>query len=328
MIRFAAKRMCYYALLVFLATSAAYVLASLAMNPRASFEGRNPPPPQASIERTLTTLGVNDAEPLYARYLAWLGKALTGDFGQTITNLSVNAQFADRIGSSVRLLVIGSLLGALFGILLGVWNALRQYRPSDRITSALSFLVMSIPVFILAVLLKMGATWLNQTAGVQLINFTGASTPGLEGGFWVTLGDALNHMLLPTIAIVLGGAAAYSRYQRATMLDTLGADYLRTARAKGLPRGRATFRHALRMAVIPMTTLFSYGMVGVVTGATMTEQIYGWNGLGKWFIDSVNAQDINSVTAFCAFAAVVVLVSGLLADVLHAALDPRVRSAS
>ncbi|WP_226082019.1 ABC transporter permease [Mycetocola spongiae] len=313
-------------LLIFISTSAAYLLASASMNPRSAFEGRNPRPPQGTIEATLTSLGVNDNEPLLSRYVTWLGKVLTGDFGQTITNLSVNAQFAERIGSSLRLLIIGSVLGAVFGVLIGVWNALRQYKPSDRIISALSFLIMSIPVFILAVLLKMGATWLNQTVGVQLINFTGASTPGITGGFWPELWDALNHMLLPTIAIVLGGVASYSRYQRATMLDTLNADYLRTARAKGLTRGKATYKHALRMAIIPMTTLFSYGMIGVVTGATMTEQIYGWNGLGKWFIDSVNSQDINSVTAFCAFAAVVVLISGFLADLLHAALDPRVRS--
>ncbi len=325
MFKYLIKRLVYYVVLIFISTSLAYILASVAMNPRANFEQRNPRPPQASVEATLTNLGVNDNDPLIIRYFTWLGKVLQGDFGQTVTNLSVNAQFADRVGSSLRLLLLGSFIGLALGVLIGVWNALRQYKLSDRVVSALSFLVMSIPVFILAILLKMGATWLNTVTGVQLINYTGSSTPGLEGGFWVQFGDTLNHMLLPTIAIALGGIAYYSRYQRATMLDTLGADYLRTARAKGLTRSKATYRHALRMAIIPMTTLFSFGMVGVITGATMTEQIYGWNGLGKWFIDSVNVNDINSVTAYCAFAAVIVLISGFLADALHAALDPRVR---
>lgn len=327
MIRYVLGRLVYYAMLVFLSTSAAYLLASVALNPRSNFEGRNPRPPQESIENLLTTIGVNDQEPLFSRYLHWLGQALTGNFGQSLSNTAISMEFSQRVGSSVRLLIVGTVLGVVFGIALGVWNALRQYRLSDRISTALSFIIMSMPVFILAVLLKMGATWLNQTTGVQLINFTGASTPGITGGFWVELWDAGIHMLLPTIAIVLGGVASYSRYQRATMLDTLGSDFLRTARAKGLTRSQATYRHALRMAVIPMTTLFSYGMIGVVTGATMTEQIYGWNGLGKWFIDSVNNQDINAVTAFTAFSAVVVLLSGFIADLLHAALDPRVRLA-
>lgn len=326
MTRLIAIRTAYYVVLVFLSTSVAYILASLSMSPRANYEGRTPPPPPESIEQTLSSLGVNDHDPLLERYVGWLGRAITGDFGQTIIGTSANAEFAARIGSSVRLLVIGSVIGALGGVALGVWNALRQYRLSDRVSAGLSFLIMSMPVFTVAVLLKMGATALNRGTGVQLINFTGASTPGLEGGFWAHLVDDGVHMLLPTIAIVLGGVAGYSRYQRSTMLDTLGSDYLRTARAKGLTRGRATYRHALRMAVIPMTTMFSYGMIGVVTGATMTEQIYGWNGLGKWFIDSVSLQDINSVTAYCAFAAVVVLISGLCADLLHGALDPRVRS--
>ncbi|WGD37789.1 ABC transporter permease [Lysinibacter sp. HNR] len=325
MFKYLTKRLGYYIALIFIGTSLAYILASAAMNPRGNFEQRNPRPPQSSIEATLTNLGVNDNDPLFVRYFAWLGKVLQGDFGQTINNLSVNAQFAERVGSSLQLLLLGSILGILLGVLIGVWNALRQYKLSDRTVSALSFLVMSMPVFILAILLKMGATWLNTVTGTQLINFTGSSTPGLVGGFWTHLWDTLNHLLLPTIAIALGGIAFYSRYQRATMLDTLGADYLRTARAKGLTRSKATFRHALRMAIIPMTTLFSFGMIGVITGATMTEQIYGWNGLGKWFIDSVNSNDINSVTAYCAFAAVIVLLSGFLADVLHATLDPRVR---
>lgn len=325
MLRLITVRAAYYAVLIFLSTSAAYLLSSVAMSPRSNYEGRTPPPPPEAVERTLYSLGVNDHDPLILRYLGWLGRAVTGDFGQTLVGTSANAEFAARIGSSVRLLVIGSVIGALGGIALGVWNALRQYRLSDRVSTALSFLIMSMPVFTIAVLLKMGATSLNRATGIQLINFTGSATPGLTGGFWTQLLDAGVHMLLPTIAIVLGGVAGYSRYQRSTMLDTLGSDYLRTARAKGLTRGRATTRHALRMAVIPMTTMFSYGMIGVVTGATMTEQIYGWNGLGKWFIDSVNRQDINAVTLYCAFAALVVLISGLCADLLHGALDPRAR---
>jgi peptide/nickel transport system permease protein len=109
------------------------------------------------------------------------------------------------------------------------------------------------------------------------------------------------------------------------MLDVLGADYLRTAAAKGLRRRTVLLRHGLRTALIPMSTFFSFGILGLLTGATFTEKIFGWHGMGEWFIDSINDSDVNSVVAVNVFAALTVLAAGLLADLLLAALDPRVR---
>lgn len=130
------------------------------------------------------------------------------------------------------------------------------------------------------------------------------------------------HLLLPTLAIALGTAAAYSRYQRGTMLDVLGSDFLRTARAKGLRRRTAVLRHGLRTALVPMSTFFAYGFLALFTGAAFTEKVFGWHGMGAWFVDAVGKGDINSVVAVNVFAAVMVLLAGFLADVLHAALDP------
>ena len=110
------------------------------------------------------------------------------------------------------------------------------------------------------------------------------------------------------------------------MLDVLGADYLRTAAAKGLSQRTALLKHGLRTALIPMSTFFSFGFLGLLTGATFTEKIFGWHGMGEWFINSINDNDVNSVVAVNVFAAVTVLVAGFLADLLHAALDPRVRT--
>jgi len=120
--------------------------------------------------------------------------------------------------------------------------------------------------------------------------------------------------------------ATYSRYQRSTMLDVLGSDYLRTAQAKGLRRRTVLLKHGLRTALIPISTFFAYGFLALFTGAIFTEIIYNWHGMGSWFIDSIGKNDVNSVQAVNVFAAFLVLLSGFVSDVLHAVLDPRVRS--
>lgn len=277
------------------------------------------------MDRQLTTLGINDHTPVVVRFEHWADGVLHGDLGQTIHNTSVNADFGRRLGVSLRLLVIGSLLGTVLGVAAGAWGAVRQYRLSDRALTVFSFVLLSSPVFLIALFLKNGAIAVNQASGHQLINFTGYETPGLSGGLGAHLLDWGVHLLLPTLSLALTGIATYSRYQRSTMLDVLGSDYLRTAEAKGLSRRKVLLKHGLRTAVIPMSTLFAYNILSIFTGATFTEVIFGWHGMGEWFISSVQENDINAVVAVNLFTAVTILASGFLADTLHAALDPRVR---
>ncbi|WP_329463151.1 ABC transporter permease [Streptomyces sp. NBC_01431] len=327
MAAFLAKRLGYYAALLLAAVCLSYLLASYALDPRAYYEGRQPPLSAASVDHHLTALGVNDHTPLLSRFATWAGHALRGDLGQTIDGTSVGAEFGRRIGVSLRLLLLGTIAGTVIGVLAGAWTAVRQYRLSDRVVTLASFALLSTPVFLLAVLLKIGAIWFNQKTGTEAIQFTGESTPGVNSGFWAVFKDRGVHLLLPTISIGLGTIASYSRYQRSTMLDVLGSDYLRTAAAKGLARRTVLLRHGLRTALIPMSTYFSYGFLALFTGATFTETIFGWHGMGEWFISSIGKNDVNSVVAVNVFAAVTVLLSGFLADALHAALDPRIRNA-
>ncbi|WP_330310282.1 MULTISPECIES: ABC transporter permease [unclassified Streptomyces] len=323
-----AKRLGYYAVLLLAAVCLSYLLASFALDPREYYEGRQPPVSASAVDHHLTEIGVNDHEPLLTRFLRWAGHAVRGDLGRTIDDTSVNAEFGRRIGVSLRLLLAGTVLGTVAGVLVGAWTAVRQYRFSDRAVTLASFALLSTPVFLLAILLKTGAIWFNQKTGTDLIQFTGEKSPGLEGGFWAVLRDRAVHLLLPTLSVALFAIASYSRYQRNTMLDVLGSDYLRTARAKGLGRRTVLLRHGLRTALIPMSTYFSYGFLALFTGATFTETIFGWHGMGEWFVSSIGKNDVNSVVAVNVFAAVTVLLSGFLADVLHAALDPRIRQAS
>jgi peptide/nickel transport system permease protein len=325
MLGYLAKRLVYYAVLMLVATFLSYLLAATALNPRAYFEARHPQPTRVQVDRQLAALGLDPRTPVLVRFGRWAHGAVRGDLGTGIAGGSVDAEFGRRIGVSLRLLLIGTLLGTVVGVLAGAWGAVRQYRFSDRTVTLISFLLLSTPTFLLAVLLKIGALDLNRAAGRQVVAFTGEATPGLHAGPAATLWDQAGHLLLPTLSIGLATAASYSRYQRSTMLDVLGADFLRTAEAKGLPRRTVLVKHGLRTALVPMSTFFSFGFLAIFTGATFTEKIFGWHGMGEWFIDSINQNDVNAVVAVNMFAAVTVLLAGLAADLLHAALDPRIR---
>ncbi|MFF2141400.1 ABC transporter permease [Kitasatospora sp. NPDC058190] len=326
MLRYLAKRLSYYAALLLVAVFLAYAISASALQPRTYFDAKVPRPSAESVERQLTALNLNDHTPVVERFGHWADGLLHGDLGRTIHDTPVNDDFGRRVWVSLRLLLLGSLLGAVLGVAAGAWSAVRQYRISDRLLTVLSFVLLSTPVFLVALFLKNGAIAAKDAAGHEVIPFTGYETPGLAGGLGAHLADWALHLLLPTVSLALGGLATYSRYQRGTMLDVLGSDYLRTAEAKGLTRRRALLKHGLRTAVIPMSTMFAYSFLGIFTGAIFTETIFGWHGMGEWLIQSINEQDVNSVVAINLFTAVVVLASGFLADTLHAALDPRVRS--
>ncbi len=322
---FLLRRLAGYLVIVLTATCLGYLLAASSLNPRANFEGRNPPPPPASVDRTLYDLNLNDKTPVLERFATWIGGVLRGDLGKTIGGEPVVDEMRRRMGVTLRLLLLASILGGVLGVLVGVAGALRQYRLTDHVTTLLSFVTLATPVFLLAVVLKLGALQLNRAAGTTVLYYTGEATPGLQGHWWQLAADRVQHLILPTLAIVLAQAAFFSRYQRNAMLDVLGSDFLRTAQAKGLRRRQALIKHGLRTALIPMATFFAYQFGLLLTGATFIEKIFGWHGMGEWFVDSVNRNDVNVVAAVTLFAAVLVLIAGLLADLAHAALDPRVR---
>jgi len=179
---------------------------------------------------------------------------------------------------------------------------------------------------VIGVLLMIAATLLNDAVGSQLISFTGEYSAGLTGTWWDLTVDRGVHLLLPTIALVLIGAASYSRYQRSVMLDVLSADYIRTARSKGRSRNSALVRHGVRVALIPMSTFFAYSFGTLVSGSIMLEIVFSFHGMGEFTLQAINQSDINAVAGSTLFLAVLVLFSSTLSEVLYAALDPRVRN--
>jgi len=325
MAKFLLRRTANYVILVAVATSAAFMLASVSLKPRANFEGRNPPPPEAVVDARLTELNMNDKTPVLTRYKNWVSGILHGDFGKTIDGNSVNAELARRVGVSLRLLLIATIIGGLLGVLAGAWGAIRQYQFSDHAVTMLSFVILSIPVFVLAVVLEIAAVGVNNAVGTKVFEYTGEFTPGLQGGFCTHAGDRIQHLILPSLTLILGEIAIFSRYQRSAMLDVLGQDFVRTAQAKGLRRRTALMKHALRTALIPAVTYFAFNFGILIVGATFTEKIFGWHGMGEWLVDSVTRNDINAVAAVTCFAAVMILLAGLAADIAYAILDPRIR---
>jgi peptide/nickel transport system permease protein len=327
MLKFLLRRFANYLVLVGLAACLGYFLAASSLHPRSNYELRNPRPSQESIEAKLNELNLNDKTPLVKRFTHWSTHFVKGDMGKTIQERPLWDEMKRRMGVSLRLLALGSLIGAAAGVTLGVLGAVKQYSWFDHSSTAWSFLILSTPVFLLAVLLKVAAHkyWNSYVPPGWALNFVGEYTPNLGGGFIDAVRDRLNHLVVPTLGIVLGQIAFYSRYQRNSFLDVMGADFLRTAQAKGLRRRTALIKHGLRTALIPMATFFAYSFGLLLTGATFTEKIFAWHGMGEWFIDAINTNDVNVVAAVIVFQAVLILLAGLIADVLYAALDPRVR---
>ncbi len=323
MIRFLARRILNYIVLLVLASFLAFWLASATFHPLDSYIQRHPTPPKELIDAKAAQLGLD--KPIPIRYAKWVSGVAHGDFGTTVTGHPVSRELWHRIGISLRLVVTGSVLGTVIGIIVGAWGAIRQYRLSDRVITVLSLITLSIPTFVLASLLILAALRVNTFTGVRMFLYTGETSPIPPGGAWDQLVDRVQHLVLPTLTLALGAIASFSRYQRNAMLDVLSEDFIRTARAKGLTRRRALFKHGLRTALIPLATLFAYGVSGLVVGAIFVEKIFGWHGMGEWAVVGISTQDTNVITAITLFSALVILLAGLLSDIFYALLDPRVR---
>ncbi|MDC7802360.1 ABC transporter permease [Sphingomonas sp. BLCC-B65] len=324
MLTFLVRRFAGKAALVFLATSLAYILASLTLDPAQVYIKGQKGQSQTAITAALNAYNINPDVPLLQRYLTWLGGIMHGNLGYIFqTHDPIWDELLRRMGVSFRLLIVGTILAVVLGVIVGVVGAVRQYRVDDHIVTITAFVLLSTPVFLLANALKFGGDAINTAAGHVLLYLDGEYHTGADASIL----ERMQHLALPTLAIILGpaGIAYFSRYQRNAMLDVLGSEFIKTARAKGLTRRQSFFRHGLRVALIPMATFFAFTFGLLLVGASFLERIFNWNGMGQWAVDSINNSDVNSVAAITAVVAILVMFSGLLSDVVYAVLDPRVR---
>ena len=287
------------------------ILALAPGDPLAGFSS-NPNIPPELRERIREKMGIDD--PLHVQYLRWAGAYLQGDWMQSYTSkMPVREYVMGRI--PITLMISGSalLLGILIAIPVGTISAIRQYSLFDQFASTFAFLGFSLPTFftgILAILLfsvKLG--WLPFIFNAQVT------------GFWENFKQAI----MPITVLGLAGAAQLTRFVRASMLETINQDYVRTARAKGLRDQTVIILHAMRNALIPVTTIIALQIPELFGGAVITEQIFRVPGIGRALIDGIYSKDVPVVMAITFGIAILVVVFNVVADVLYAVLDPRIR---
>ena len=263
-----------------------------------------------------------DSHNVLERYWYWLWPALRGDFGYSFTQ---NQEVWGLIGERVlnTLLLTGSALAVSFGfgIPLGMLAAVYRNRWVDKLCGFISFFGLSIPsvFFSLLLILFASRTGLFPPAGIHdQVNWD-LMTP------WHKFTDSLWHLVLPTVVLGTIGLAQYMRQMRSEMVETLSQDYIRTAVAKGLSRSRVLFRHALGNAINPLVTLFGFSLANLLAGAVLTEYVFGWPGLGQLIFGALDRKDEPLVMAVVVMLVLMLVAGSLIADLLLALIDPRIR---
>ncbi|HWU31143.1 MAG TPA: ABC transporter permease [Microbacterium sp.] len=325
MIKYLVRRALGWLLMIVVATNVTYILAWSFLDPRSNYVGRKPPLSPEQIENLLRPRNLDNTVPLVERWWTWLtGIVLRWDWGVSPTGGSVNEQVAYRMWVSAELVLGATIIMTLLGIWIGVYTASRQYKLGDRIWQGISIITMNINIIVAALGVVILAINFNKWVDTRVFFVTGSSSEGVTGFFPVMI-DAVQHLILPTIALVVIGYAQYHFLQRTLLLDNISADYVRTARAKGLTKQQAIRRHALRTSLIPVATQVAFSIPGIFTGAILTERIFAWQGMGQYFLTTINGNDVHGVVAVAAFGAVLTAIGALLADIAVVVLDPRVR---
>lgn len=265
-------------------------------------------------------------EPVLERWWGWITDAAQLDLGEDNAGRPVWPQLRHGFAVTSRLVVVALTLAVLVGIGVGVVGAVRQYSVFDHATTFVSFVFFSLPVFWLAVLLKLyGGIRLNEAFDSRFFFTIGYESPDLPTGLLARIRDYAGHTILPAISLILVSSAQYSRFVRASMLEVLDADYVRTARAKGVRPSRVITRHALRTGLLPLTTVVALDFGAVLGGVVVTETVFQWRGMGTLFVEGLRELDVYKVSGWLLVAAIAVVVFNVIADVLYALLDPRVR---
>ncbi|GAB2512433.1 ABC transporter permease [Paramicrobacterium agarici] len=325
MIKYLTRRLLGWLLMIVVATNVTYFLAWGFLDPRSNYIGRRPPLSPEEVTQLLEPRNLSDTVPLVERWWNWFsGILFRWDWGVSAVGESVNEQVAYRMWISAELVLGATIITAVLGIALGVYTASRQYKLADRIGQATSVVTMNINIVVAALGIVLLAIGFNDLVGARVFFVTGSRSQDVSGFFPVAL-DVLQHLTLPTLALVLVGYAQYHLLQRTLLLDNINADYVRTARAKGLTKQKAIRKHALRTSLIPVATQVAFTIPAIFTGAILTERIFGWNGMGRYFLDTIGDNDVHGVVAIAAFGAVLTAAGAILSDIAIVVLDPRVR---
>jgi peptide/nickel transport system permease protein len=341
MTRYIIRRLLQAIPLLFIISLILFVLMQNMGDPLATMGGRRVTRAEDRI-RLARQLGLD--KPILVQYVYWLigndwaktdldgdGVAetpgsrkgvLRGDWGISLVNRQpVTKVIGERLSNTLLLMATAEVIIIVAALLIGIYSALHQYTAADNIITATTFILYSMPVFFFA-LLAMYIFAVNfKKWGLPYLPTVGMFEPGAGQ----TTAQLAWHMILPVATLSFGFIAGYSRYIRSTMLETLGQDYVRTAKAKGLPHREVIYIHALKNAALPIVTLVALDLPFLLGGAIVTERIFGWPGMGRLFLDDVSRSDTAVVLGILMMIAVAVIIFQIIADVTYAWLDPRIR---
>lgn len=266
------------------------------------------------IEAYRRRLGVD--QPVPVQYARWIGGALQGDLGVSFsTTRPVAEMIAERLPATVELMGAAFLLAAVLAFAVGTLSAVKQYSWFDHVGTGFSFVGIAMPAFWFALILQLVfGVWL------RWLPVSGTGTVGAS-----SLGDHLLHLVMPATVLSLRYVAGWSRYLRSSMLGALRADYVRTARSKGLPETTVVGVHAARNALIPVVSVMALNLAGLFSGAVITETIFAWPGVGRMFVQAMFARDYPLLMGILMLGSLMVVVFNLVADVVYGLLDPRIR---
>lgn len=339
------RRLIQAVMLLFMISVALFWLINLSADPL-SMAVRNPENLRTNIREQLIRANHYD-EPMYVRYWYWLvgdehveididgdgipdrsgrGKGvLRGDFGNSVkTKEPVTDVIWDKMPDTLSLMLSAEVVIVVFALFIGIYSAVRQYSLFDHVFTGCSFVAYSMPVFLIGLmLLYIFALKFNEW-GLPHFSTTSATREEMVSGrtsFW----QEVKSHVLPVATISLISIASYSRYIRASMLEVLNSDYIRTARAKGLRERRILFMHAMKNAALPLITLIGMDLPLLLGGAVVTEKIFSWPGMGRLFLDSLDYPDFPVLMGLLMMISTAVVVFQLLTDIVYTWFDPRIR---
>ena len=325
MFRFIARRLMWAIPTLLLVTFLVYVAIRLGTNPVESYKRANARASAKKLQEYRDLNGLYDGAGGYVKgYFKWLKGFLTGDWPRSIKGKrEVWPLLKDSLANTLRLGITSSIIGIIIGNALGVAAALKPGGLRDSTVNSAALVGLSVPPFVSALLLKLvfGIYW-QRWFGNQLLPISGVYEPGHQG---FDLWSMLRHMVLPVVVVSIQTIAIYSRYMRSSLLDVLNSEYMRTARSKGISERRVLVRHALRNALIPVTTLAFLEFGSIIGGLIITENLFDYPGMGKYFIDAYGNGDFPELMPWMVLIIGSVIVFNLLADIVYAWLDPRIR---
>jgi peptide/nickel transport system permease protein len=335
MLVFTIRRVIGSILVLLVVSFITFMFTALTYDPLKPYTTHQPPLSKATLDHLRHQFHLD--EPVLQRYWNWLTHLVHFDFtswnfirfnfGVDVQNSPVAAGIADRLELTTKMILGAIIVAALLAVVLGVISGVRHDKPFDVVTTILTFVLLALPTFWFAAVLKEGAIKFNRAVHDTVFYTIGTETPGIStyGTSGQIFRDRMLHLVLPVVSLGLLTASGWIRYQRASTIDVLDSEFMRLARAKGVRNRTVIRRHGLRNALIPLVTVMAIDIGALFGGAIITERVYDWNAMGNYLNTALTAEDTYAVVGWVMVSAIFVVLFNLLADLLYAALDPRIR---